>query len=595
MALWGTELDDNKHDQSHLTANGQYSGAELLVRFLEAKGVRQLFGIPGAGILPFYDAILDSHVIHSYNVRHEQTAVFMADGFSRVSGKVGVCAATSGPGATNFLTGLYSAFVDAIPLLALTGQVPTAYVGKDAFQEAPMVQLAGPVTKGSYFVKRVQDLPEILVEAWQMLTTGRKGPVLLDLPLDVQKGMVTLNLEAWFQSMTQEQVHNTRSQAYLAECDETLRLLDEAKYPVILAGGGIVLAEAVPELKELAENLSLPVVSTLMGKDCFPNDHPLYAGMSGTICQTPLGNRTILEADLILNLGGRFSDRNTGEVRSFKANRKIIHVNIDANELNRQIPTELSICADVKGFLQALLGRVQQTNFKMREGPERIDALAVDKEKLARQTEFEAYPMKPQEAIAELRKHLGRTAIVTHDCGISQILSSQMFEVYEPRTYLITGRAGTMGWGLGAAMAAKLAKPEVQCVNLLGDGSLGMSLADLATAAKHNIPVVVFLLNNSLLGLIRQQQNLFYNERWISTELDFENQEIGHTRGIDFVTVARGLGVASERIERVEEIGAALQRAFASNRPYLLEVLVDPLAACSVSEDGTLAGVVERS
>lgn len=592
MALWGTEQED----KNVLAQTGvrQYSGAEILVRFLEEKGVRQLYGIPGAGILPFYDAILDSHLIRSYNVRHEQTAVFMADGFSRVTGKVGVCAATSGPGATNFLTGLYGAYVDSIPLIALTGQVPTSLVGKDAFQEAPMVQLAGPVTKQSYFVKRSEDLPQILAEAWLTATTGRRGPVLIDLPLDVQKGRVPLDLEQWFQSLDLEHSLNYPN-ASLDECDETLRLLGEAQRPVILAGGGIVLADATQELKELAERLSLPVVSTLMGKDCFPNDHPLYAGMSGTICQTPLGNKTVLEADLILNLGGRFSDRNTGDVGSFKNNKKIVHVNIDERELNRQVPTELPICADVKGFLRTLLDRIENTGFQWKGRQNTARALAHSKKEFARQTQFGTYPMKPQEAIAELRKHLERKAIVTNDCGISQILSSQLFDVYEPRTYLITGRAGTMGWGLGAAMAAKLAKPEVQCVNLLGDGSLGMSLADLATAAKHNIPVVVFLLNNSLLGLIRQQQNLFFNERWISTDLDFENKEMGHDRGIDFVATARGLGVAAERIERVEDIGDALQRAFASNRPYLLEVLVDPLAQCSVSEDGTLAGVIERS
>lgn len=592
MALWGTEQED----KNVLAQTGvrQYSGAEILVRFLEEKGVRQLYGIPGAGILPFYDAILDSHLIRSYNVRHEQTAVFMADGFSRVTGKVGVCAATSGPGATNFLTGLYGAYVDSIPLIALTGQVPTSLVGKDAFQEAPMVQLAGPVTKQSYFVKRSEDLPQILAEAWLTATTGRRGPVLIDLPLDVQKGRIPLNLEQWVQSLDLEHSLNYPN-ASLDECAETLRLLGEAQRPVILAGGGIVLADAAQELKELAEGLSLPVVSTLMGKDCFPNDHPLYAGMSGTICQTPLGNKTVLEADLILNLGGRFSDRNTGDVGSFKHNKKIVHVNIDQRELNRQVPTELPICADVKGFLRTLLDRIENTGFQWKGRENTARALAHSKKEFARQTQFGTYPMKPQEAIAELRKHLERKAIVTHDCGISQILSSQLFDVYEPRTYLITGRAGTMGWGLGAAMAAKLAKPEVQCVNLLGDGSLGMSLADLATAAKHNIPVVVFLLNNSLLGLIRQQQNLFFNERWISTDLDFENREMGHDRGIDFVATARGLGVAAERIERVEDIGDALQRAFASNRPYLLEVLVDPLAQCSVSEDGTLAGVLERS
>lgn len=590
MALWGTEKTDEQTAQAELTrqegASGRYTGAELLVRFLESRGVRQLYGIPGAGILPFYDAIRSSDRIQSYNVRHEQTAIFMADGYSRVTGKVGVCAATSGPGATNFLTGLYSAFVDSVPLLAITGQVPTSLVSKDAFQEAPIVAMAQPVCKAAYMIEKAADLPRILQAAWNEATTGRPGPILLDLPLDVQKGTVEVKLEEWLSESPKEILSTATGE----EVHRAFRLLLEAENPVIQAGGGIVLSHAEEGLRQLAEGLSLPVVSTLMGKDSFPNDHPLYAGVSGTMCQTPLGNQTISEADLILCLGGRFADRNTGDTTVFRSGKKIIHINIDPKELNRHFPADLAICSDAADFLQKLNALVKEVRPNQKA---RVRRLQEERVRLARKTDFATYPMKPQRAIAELRHYLDRDAIVTHDCGISQIFSAQLFEAYEPRTYLTTGRAGTMGWGLGAAMAAKLAQPEKQCVNLLGDGSLGMSLADLATAAKHNIPIVVFLLNNSLFGLIRQQQNLFFAQRRISTDLDFANLEMGHDRGIDFVTTARGLGVAAERVERPEEIKAALARAFAAQRPYLLEVLVDPEAACSVSLDGTLSGVAE--
>lgn len=590
MALWGTEKDDQKNNNL-IENQAKVSGAQLLVKFLESKGVNQLYGIPGAGILPFYDAVRDSGKIQSFNVRHEQTAVFMADGYSRVTGKVGVCAATSGPGATNFLTGLYSAYVDSIPLIAITGQVPTSLLGKDSFQEAPMLEMAKPVTKGAYLLKKAEDLPGIIKEAYRTATTGRKGPVLIDFPLDMQKALVEIDLPQWLAEEDEEILPHVTSQ----ELSEVLTLLKEAKRAVLLVGGGVVLANATKELSEIAALLQLPVVSTLMGKDAFPNDHVLYAGMVGTICQTPLGNKTILEADLILNLGGRFSDRTTGEIHAFKQNRKIIHVNIDKQELNRHVPTELIIQADIRDFLSKLKNRILQTGFQITPHSQtRINLLTEDKRNLARQTQFDQSPMKPQQAIAELRKCLKRDAIVVHDCGISQILSAQFFDAYKPRTYLVTGRAGTMGWGLGAAMAAKLAHPNTQCVNLVGDGSLGMSLADLATAAKHNIPVVIFLLNNSLFGLIRQQQNLFFGERWISTELDFYNEQMGHERGVDFVSTAQGLGVAAELIEKPEQIKEALERAFAANRPYLLEVLVDPLAMCSVSLDGTLSGVVEQ-
>ena len=565
------------------------TGAKLLVRFLEAKGVTQLYGIPGAAILPFYDSVLESGKIESYVVRHEQMAIFMADGYSRVSGKVGVCACTSGPAATNFITGLYGAYGDAIPLIALTGQAPSAFVGKDAFQEAPVTEMAAHVSKGAFLVKKAEDLPGIIKEAWRLATTGRKGPVLLDLCLDAQKGMVEVDFD---ELLAEEQ--EIKPSASKEEIGKFLEIFKSSQRPVLYVGGGIVLADAAAEFRELAEALRIPVVCTLMGKDAFPNDHELFAGMVGTICNSPLGNKAFLDSDLVVNLGGRFGDRGTGAIDIYTKGRKFIHVNMDSNELNRHVKTDLAIAADLKGFLKELNAHLKESNYTpATETNARINELVEDKPNFARQLEFDDIPMKPQHAIHELRKFLDRDAIVSHDCGISQIWSSQLLEMYEPRTYMITGRAGTMGWGLGAAMAAKLAKPECQAVNLLGDGSLGMSLQDLATAAKFNIPIVVFLLNNSLLGLIRQQQNLFFDRRWLSTELDYENLEVGHNRGIDFVMTAKGMGVAAELVERPEQIKEALSRAFASKRPYLIEVLVDPTAVCSVSRDGSIAGVLE--
>lgn len=588
MALWGEEKEKNLKTKSSST---RITGAQLLVKFLENKGVNQIYGIPGAAILPFYDAVLESGKIKSYNVRHEQTAVFMADGYSRVTGKVGVCASTSGPGATNFLTGLYCAFADSVPVIAITGQVPKNLLGKDAFQEAPVVEMAKAVTKGSYLINNVEDMPILLKDAWYKATSGRKGPVLIDLPLDVQKSHIDIDLEKWLL----EDEETALPQAKPEEIRQMITLLKEAKRPVLLAGGGINLANAWYEFRELAELLWIPVVSTLMGKDCFPNDHPLYAGMIGTICQTPLGNKTLLESDLVINLGGRFADRTTGELKVFTEGRKFIHVNIDKRELNSKVLAELAIHADLKGFLQLLCTEIKKSNIRFDSLYSwNIDQLCKEKNSFFRKTDFDTFPMKPQRAIAELRKYLRRDAIVTHDCGISQILSSQLFETYEPRTYLITGRAGNMGWGLGAAMAAKLANPDRQCVNLVGDGSLGMSLADLSTAAKHNIPIVVYLLNNSLYGLIRQQQNMFFNQRWISTDLHYGNNEHQHYRGIDFVATARGMGLGAELVQDPKQIGNALDRAFSSKKPYLIELPVDPNAMCSVSVDGTLKGVVEN-
>lgn len=589
MALWGDERENSTVKAQG--SNIKLTGAQLLVKFLENKGVEQLYGIPGAAILPVYDAVLEGSEIKSYNVRHEQTAVFMADGYHRATGKIGVCACTSGPGATNFLTGLYSAYADSTPLIAITGQVPNGLIGKDAFQEAPMVEMAKPVTKAAYLIRDVNDLPDILNEAWEKATTGKRGPILLDFPLDVQKNSIEIDLEAWLEQTDKVE---TTVEAKDEDVDKVMELLKSAQRPVLLVGGGIVLAGAWKELREIAEILNVPVVSTLMGKDAFPNDHSLYAGMIGTICHTPFGNKTLLDADLVINLGGRFADRTTGDLAAFQGERKFVHINIDGRELNRQVKSAVTVQADLKSFLGKLCKRLKDRVSTPIIYPWDIDRLNELKKEHSRQTDFDTFPMKPQRAIVELRKHLERDAIVTHDCGISQILSSQLFEAYEPRTYLITGRAGTMGWGLGAAMAAKLAYPERQCINLVGDGSLGMSLSDLATAAKHNIPIIIYLLNNSLLGLIRQQQNMYYNKRWISTDLHYNNNEASHYRGIDFVATAKGLGLGAELVQDPKEIRNALERAFAAQKPYLIELTVDPTAMCSVSGDGTLDGIIEN-
>ncbi|MEL1135658.1 thiamine pyrophosphate-binding protein [Desulfitobacterium sp. THU1] len=593
MALWGNENDVTTFEGSKDTSLERMTGAQFIAAFLERRGVKQVYGIPGAAILPFYDAIRERNFA-SYNVRHEQTAIFMADGFARTTGQVGVCAATSGPGATNFLTGLYSAYSDSIPLLALTGQVPTSLVGKDSFQEAPIVEMACPVTKAAYLIMKTENLPTIMNEAWQLATTGRKGPILLDLPLDVQKGSLEVDWNA-LDAVLDLNLQNTPKQEIAqSELNTIHKMLCAAKAPTLLVGGGVTLGNAAAELLDLAELLHIPVVSSLMGKDAFPNDHPLYAGLMGTMCQTPLGNKTILESDLIINLGGRFDGRSTGNMEQFKAGRKVIHINLDEKELSRHIPTEISLAVDIKDFLDQFLNLLRDKNYSPNaQAQDRIHSLQEERTRLARQTVFNTFPLKPQQAIAEVREALDRDAIVTLDCGISQIWTTQLFNTYVPRSFLITGRAGTMGWGLGAALGAKLAYPERQVVNLLGDASLGMSLQELATAAKHNIPVVVVVLNNSLFGLIRQQQNLLFDQRRISTDLEYANRVQGHSRGLDFVVTAQGMGVEAELVDKPGKLPEALQRAFSSNRPYLIEVLVDPLAQCSVSLDGTLTGVRE--
>lgn len=562
--------------------------AEAIALLLEKKGVEHIYGVPGAAILPLYDGIRELTQIKSFVVRHEQTGAFMADGYSRATGKVGVCAATSGPGGTNLLTGLYGAYMDSVPMLAFTGQVAVPYINTMAFQEAPITEMAKPVCKAVYLLTDPHKAAEVIHEAWETATKGRKGPVLIDLPVDVQKTVIEVDLNEFVSESEQ------LPEALDEDIVKVIDLLKDAKKPVLLSGGGVNLANATEELKVLAETLQIPVVTALMGIDTFPNDHPLFAGRMGTMLNTPYGNKTILESDLIINLGGRFGDRSTGNIKVFKRNAKIVHVNLDKKEIDKSVTTDVGVAADVRSFMVKLTKVIEDMRKEVAAAvntAEKLD-LTEERTKHARKTDFETLPIKPQRALRELREFLDKDAFASHDCGISQIWSCQLFETYVPRTYLITGGAGTMGWGLGAAMAAKLAYPKRQSVNIVGDGSLGMSLQDLATAAKFDIPVIVFVMNNSLYGLIRQQQNWYYGKRDISTDLIYRNELCDNEeRGIDFVKTAEGMGVRGELVTHYKDIKPALQRAVESGKPYLIEVVVAHDAVCGFSNDGTLTGI----
>jgi len=560
MALWGIEEQVKHYFADELEKEVEMTGAQFIVKFLEQKGVTHVYGIPGAAILSFYDAVLERVQMRLINVRHEQTAISMADGYARSTGKVGICAATSGPEATNFLTSLYSAYGDSVPLIAFTSQVPTNLKGKDALQEAPIAEMARPVTKGAFVVTKAPDLPKIISEAWKLATQGRKGPVLIDIPVNVQKGLLKINLEDYMREEKKEQ--DGLLQVTDPQLQEVVTMIEAAERPVLMVGEGVALGSATEELIDLAQLLQIPVVSLRMGKEGFPNYHRLYAGMVGTMCQTPLGHKTLLESDLIVNLGGRFDNWSTGEMNVFKKGRKIIHINSDEKELLHHVPNELAIATDVKNFIQTLNNFIRKREYKPNtKALERIESLQIERARLAYQTEFESSPLNPQQAIFEVRKGLRPDAIVTLDCGLSQMWATQLYEAHEPRTFLINGRAGTMGWGLGAAMGAQLAHPERQVVNLIGDASLSLSIQELTTAAKHNIPIVVVVFQ----------------------------------KGLSLVNIAKGMGVEAELVEKPEQIADALARAFSTYRPYLIEILVAPGTQYSVSMDETISGVREVS
>ncbi|MFC0275043.1 thiamine pyrophosphate-binding protein, partial [Metabacillus herbersteinensis] len=394
-------------------AKQKMTAAELIALYLEKRGVKHIYGVPGAAILPFYDAVKELTKIESYVVRHEQTGAFMADGYSRATGEVGVCAATSGPGGTNFLTGLYGAWMDSIPMIAITGQQKNSLIGTMQFQEAPIVEMAKPVTKASYRLTDGSKAAEFIHEAWVTATTGRRGPVLLDLPVDQQKVEIEVDIDALIASTPVDNLPTASD----SDIEKTLELLKDAKNPVLLSGGGVNLANATAELKALAEELQIPVVTSGMGMDTFPNDHPLFAGRMGTMLDTPFGNKTILEADLVINLAGRFADRSTGNVKVFTANgKKIIHVNLDNKELGKVVETTLGVVSDVKSFMVKLTEAYKALGVGVAataEAGTKLD-LTEERKKHARKTDYTTLPIRQERALQELREFLDRDAFASH-------------------------------------------------------------------------------------------------------------------------------------------------------------------------------------
>lgn len=592
VALWDIEEQVKHYFADELDKDVEMTGAQFIVKFLEQKGVSQIYGISGAAILPLYEAVLEQENMRSINTQHEQTAIFMADGYARSTGKVGVCASASGPGATNFLTGLYSAYVDSVPLLAFTGRVSANLVGKETFQEAPIVEMARPVTKAAYFVSKITELPKIMNEAWKFASKGRKGPVLIDIPVNVQKGLLRVSMKDYLQ---EEKVEHANGQVSDSQLEQVYAMIEAAEKPVLMVGETVTAQGSLSEeFINLAQLLQIPVVSLFMGKDGFPNYHRLYAGVAGTICQTPLGISTIMESDLILNLGGRNNYGNKRELNDSNKGCKFISISENDGNFSHHVPADLVIASDVMFFIRKFKDFILSRSYKPRaEALERIELLQQEKLRMAHQTSCEVGAQTLQQAIVEVRKGLRADAIVSLDSSLSHIWAAQLDGAFEPRTFLITGCSGTGGWGLGASMGAQLAYPQRQVVNILEDASLGMSLQELATAAKHNIPIVVVVLNNSQFGMIRQQQNLSFNCRRISGELDYPNHVEGHQRGLDFVAAAKGIGVEAELIERPNQITNALTRAFSAYRPYLIEILVNSDVQNSVTrERTTLRGVM---
>jgi acetolactate synthase-1/2/3 large subunit len=543
-------------------ARVKLSGAKIVVKELKNEGVEVAFGIPGGVLLDLYDVLYKEEAIRHILMRHEQCAAHAADGYARVSGKTGVCIATSGPGATNLVTGLANASMDSAPIVALTGQVPTSAIGTNAFQEASTFTITMPVTKHNFLVKRTGDLPKVIHNAFYIANTGRKGVVLIDLPKDVLADVAEVDLHP----KDTFAGYKPNIKPNKVQTKKTAEVLANAERPLILAGGGIISADATDELRILAESLGACVVTTLMGKGAIPEDHPLCLGMAGMHGHI-YANRAINECDALLALGTRFSDRLTAwQLDQFAPDATLIHVDIDAAEINKNIPVDIPIVGDVKLAVADIIKWLEK---KKKLGgksiwQQRIGEMHSACEECIKDVRRAGTSLSDM-FIKELSAILDDDAIVTTEVGQCQMFAAHYYMTRKPRTFISSGGLGTMGFGFPAAIGAKVAAPDKKVVDIAGDGSFLMTCQDMATCVESDIPVVVCLLDNRYLGMVRQWQELFFDKKYAHTGLGITP---------DFVKLAEAFGCYGERVEKPEDLKDTLNNAFESEKPSVIDMIV---------------------
>lgn len=535
------------------------NGAEFLVKFFENKGVEYIFGYPGGKVIFLYDVLGKSSLKHILT-RHEQGAVHAADGYARVTGKPGVCFATSGPGATNLVTGLANAYLDSVPLIAITGQVGLADIGRDSFQEADIMGITMPITKHSYMVKDIEQLPAILEEGWNVAITGRPGPVLIDIPADVFTGSVD------FPAVPQRIItrKGPAKNALEEQINKVITALGQAKKPLLLLGGGIVCSRAWEQLKEFAEYSGIPAVTTLMGKGVIAEKQKNVLGMVG-MHGLPAANLTLNSCDLLIAIGVRFSDRVTGKPQNFLPDTVIVHVDIDPAELCKNIDVDIPIICDAGRFLTELLLGLKQRGISL-ELDEWYNQIAEFKQKYPLTYE-KGGTLKPQYIIEETARLAGEEAIVVTDVGQHQMFVAQHYPLGGVRNFVTSGGLGTMGFGLPAAVGAAIGKPGENVLLFSGDGSIQMNIQELATVACNKLPVKIFILNNSCLGMVRQWQELFYKEHYSQTIFSYNP---------DFVSLAGAYGITALQITKPEEATEIIKQALSTPGPVLIDCIVDP-------------------
>ena len=539
------------------------TGAQIVVECLKKEGVDTLFNYPGGAVLPLFDE-LQNAPFHQFLVRHEQAAVHAADGYARATGKVGVAVVTSGPGATNTVTGIATAYMDSIPIVILTGQVPTLLIGNDAFQEVDIIGITRPCTKHNYLVKEVGDLGRVLKETFYLARCGRPGPILVDLPKDI---MVN-SAEFKYPEKVFIRSYQPTYEGHLGQIQRAVKLILKSKKPVLYTGGGIISSNASKELSLLAERLGIPVTMTLMGLGGFPGNHPLSLGMLG-MHGTYRANMAVQESDLLIAVGARFDDRVTGKIESFAPQAKIIHIDIDPTSISKSVRVDLPIVGDCKRVLTKILSLLEEEEIdSFKEGLNKWHH-QVEKWKALHNMDYhQGEKIKPQYVVEKIWELTKGDAIVTTEVGQNQMWAAQYYQFIKPRTLLTSGGLGTMGYGFPAAIGAQAAFPNKLVIDISGDGSFQMNSHELATAVQYQLPIKIAILNNGYLGMVRQWQEFFYGKRYASSCLE----------GIspDFVKLAEAYGAVGLKATKPEEVAPILKKAFSISKPVVIDFVVDP-------------------
>ena len=536
-------------------------GAKALMKALEKEGVKEVFGLPGGANLPMYDELSKSNIRHIL-ARHEQSAAHMADGFGRVSRKPGVCFATSGPGATNILTGLATANADSAPMVAVTGQVPVAMIGRDAFQESDIIGMSNPCVKYAFQPRTPEEIPEVVKKGFYVAESGRPGPVLLDIPKDVQQN----EAEMTFPDTIKMRGYHPWTDPDIVNVERAIEMLLSADKPIILAGGGVIISSAFAELQAIAEMLMIPVVTTFKGKGAFPENHALSLGPIGMHGHAE-ANKLMTEADCVLATGTRFSDRSVGTFEEFEKRLKIIHMDVDPAEIGKNQTTQVAVVGDIKASLRIMIKLLQQKAIKKSDDNKWLKHVNETKDYWRENLKIHPGEMSAAKILRKLREVLPHEAICTTEVGQHQMWASLFFDVIQPGTFFSSTGLGTMGWGFPASIGAKVARPDVPVVDIAGDGSFNMTENSLATCVTEDIPVIVFLINNYSLGMVAQWQRTFYDRRMIGVD---------QKDCPDYIKIAEAYGAQGIRAQSLDELEKAIKVGLKSDVATVIDIPIDP-------------------